>query len=213
MATKKTKKTTSRRSTRSIVTDEMVRNPWFWVILVVCLVAYFIINRVADSEEQKPKKIEATATQISSFKEIAEWEFLTLQMEEVADTTIPRKILSDPRCIKIYHGTAHLGINMKKAKKSWIECRSDSAILSLPAISLLDKDIIDDTATETFYEDGKVSATVKETMYQNAKKQMKQRILTDENIKMAEESAVNTFKSIFLALGYKTVLISFNNDK
>lgn len=204
------KKTSSRKSTskgKEYITDEMIRSPWLWIILAVGLAIYFIFLRDSDQPDDKAK-IDPTTDCITSIKEIEEWEFLTLHLEELIDTVVSKK-LSESQSAKIFSGTAHLGINTKKANKSWIVLTDTKATITLPPIELLDKEIIDDTRTRTFYEKGSISATVKEKMYQNAKKRLKAKALQKENIKMAEENAKETFKSLFTALGYKTVKVTF----
>ncbi|MBO4529713.1 MAG: DUF4230 domain-containing protein [Paludibacteraceae bacterium] len=203
------KSTTKKRQSRNknFVTDEMVRSPWFWVGLVILGLIYFFFLRDSGNEKKKAT-IDETPTCITSIKEIAEWEFLTLQIEEFVDTTVNKK-LSSAQAVKIYKGTARLGINTKKANKNWIVCEGEKATITLPEIELLDKSIIDDTQTRTFYETGTISATVKEKMLQSAKKKMKATALQKENIAIAEENAKTEFKNIFTALGYKTVQISF----
>ncbi|MBR2261448.1 MAG: DUF4230 domain-containing protein [Paludibacteraceae bacterium] len=204
------KKTSSRRSSskgKDYITDEMIRSPWFWIILAAGLAIYFIFLRDSNDSEDKTK-IDSTTDCITSIKEIEEWEFLTLHLEELIDTVVPKK-LSECQSAKIFSGTAHLGINTKKANKSWIVLTDNKANITLPPIELLDKEIIDDTRTRTFYEKGTISATVKEKMYQNAKRRLKAKAMQKENIKMAEENAKDTFKSLFTALGYKTVKVTF----
>ncbi len=192
---------------QNLVTEEMVKSPIFWVVIAIGLVVYFLFFRNS-SDGGKTGKIDATPDCITSIKEVSEWEFLTLQMEEFVDTTISKK-LSDCQSVKIYSGTAKLGINTQKAGKNWIVCEGEKATITLPAIELLDKNIIDDTKTRTFYENGTISASVKEKMFQSAKRKMKATATQKENIKAAEENAKEEFKNIFTALGYKTVKVSF----
>lgn len=211
MATKRNNTTTRTRkssqgSTKLMV--EMMKTPLFWILLAVCLVLYLFMHNCRGKEEVKEEKIQETPTTITSIQEVAEWEFLTVQLEEVVDTTL-KKTFSSTQSTRIYTGTARLGIDMKDVKKSWLNCHGDTAEIQLPKISLLDKNIIDDTKTKVFYESGKVSATLKEGMYQNAKKKMKIDALTEENIAAAKENAENQFRSMFAALGYKTIEIAF----
>ena len=207
-----TKKSTSRKrrsQSSQYIPSERAKQPIVWIAIIVLLVVYFFFFR-DNGDSSKKGTIDNTTNSITSIKEIAEWEFLTLQLEEFVDTTVVKK-LSPDQVAKIYTGNARLGIKMSKAKKGWIVCKENSVTISLPPIELLDKDMIDDTKTRTFYEDGKVSASVQEKMYQNAKRNMKAIALQKENIKMAEKNAESTFKSIFQSMGYKSVKVSFNN--
>lgn len=206
-STRKKTNTRRRSSSKNYVTEEMVRSPWFWVGLVILGLVYFCFLR-DKKDDTKKATIDDAQTCITSIKEISEWEFLTLQLEEFVDTTINKK-LSTAQSAKIYTGTARLGINTKKANKNWIVCEGNKATITLPAIEILDKAIVDDTQTRTFFEEGNISATVKEKMLQNAKRKMKATASKKENIAIAEKNAKAEFKNIFTALGYKTVKITF----
>ncbi len=211
MATKKNNTSTKTRKSAkgsTQLTVEMMKTPLFWILLAVCLVLYLIMHNCKGKEDEKEQKIQETPTTIISIQEVAEWEFLTVQLEEVVDTAL-KKSFSNTQSTRIYTGTARLGIDMKNVKKSWLNCHGDTAEVQLPKISLLDKNIIDDTKTRVFYESGKVSATLKEGMYQCAKKKMKLDALTEENLGAAKENAENQFRSIFSALGYKVIVIEF----
>lgn len=207
---KTTQKNTTKRTNKNMpkITDEMIKTPIFWILLVVALIAYFCLNKCADSTAKEDPKIDETPTYITSIEEISEWEFLTVQMEEMVDTTIS-KLFSTKQLTKIYSGTARLGIDSKKAPKNWINCHHDTADVKLPPIQLIDKEIIDDTQTRTFFEKGEMTAAVKERMFQIAKKKMKETAMSEENIQAAEANAIQHFKSMFIAMGYKVVNVSF----
>lgn len=174
-------------------------SPIFWILLVVGFGILYFTNNL---EIQKKTKIEETAIDITSVKEISEWEFLTIQREEFLQSSNSRAKLA---CI--YTGTIRLGLNMKHAKKNWAKCSNDTARLELPAIEILDRDFIDEANTRTFHSEGKVSATMKETMYRDAKRQMKEKALTPENIKAAETNAKEQFTHLFKSLGFKHIEI------
>ena len=211
MAKKTYQSNVRRRKNTSIVTNEMAKSPVFWTLIIVGFCVYFFFFR--DDKEGKPcVSIDKTSTCITAITETQQWEFLTIQMEEMVDTVI-QKTLTTNTCNKIYKGIARLGIDTKKANKSWIMNDGEDITVSLPPIELLDKEIIDDTQTRTFIEDGNISATVKEKMYRKAKKQMKERAMQKENIKTAEENAKATFSNIFNALGYKKVKINIKQVK
>ena len=211
MAKKTYQSNVRRRKNTSIVTNEMAKSPVFWILIIVGFCVYFFFFR--DDKEGKPcVSIDKTSTCITAITETQQWEFLTIQMEEMVDTVI-QKTLTTNTCNKIYKGIARLGIDTKKANKSWIMNDGEDITVSLPPIELLDKEIIDDTQTRTFIEDGNISATVKEKMYRKAKKQMKERAMQKENIKTAEENAKATFSNIFNALGYKKVKINIKQEK
>lgn len=128
----------------------MVRSPWFWVVLAIL----FFSTSSSPKRKKKEPEIGNSTTQITSMKEIEEWEFLTIHLEELVDTIVVRKF-NNLRSTKIYKGNARLGIDMKKCGKNWAVCKNNSANITLPPIELIDKEIIDETQTQTFYEEGK----------------------------------------------------------
>lgn len=194
-----------KRGTKEYFTDEMVRSPWFWVVLAILFFLYLFLTK---TEEKKEPEIGNTTTQITSMKEIEEWEFLTIHLEELVDTIVVRKF-NNLRSTKIYKGNARLGIDMKKCGKNWAVCKENSANITLPPIELIDKEIIDETQTQTFYEEGKISATIKNEMRSRAKREMKKKALKKENLQAAEQNAQAQFKKIFSALGYQDITIKF----
>ena len=97
--------------------------------------------------------IDPTPTQIQSIKAIGEWEFLSVSLEELADT-IRKGFLSDDELSRIYYGTLRLGINMHQVEPGWLEADGDSVSLMLPKIGLLDHDFIDEARTKPFFESG-----------------------------------------------------------
>lgn len=178
----------------------IIKHPIFWVVLVA---GFALLYFTKNLEVQKTTKIQETAIDITSVKEIAEWEFLTIQREEFLTKTNRRAKLS---CI--YNGTIRLGLNMKHAKKNWAKCSNDTALLELPAIEILDRNFIDDSSTRTFHSEGNVSATMRESLYHEAKNQMKANALTAENIAVAEQTAKLQFTQIFKSLGFKHIEIT-----
>ena len=69
--------------------------------------------------------IDPTPTQIQSIKAIGEWEFLSVSVEELADT-VRKGILSNDELARIYYGTMRLGIDMSDANESWISHDNDT---------------------------------------------------------------------------------------
>ncbi|MBP5454958.1 MAG: DUF4230 domain-containing protein [Paludibacteraceae bacterium] len=177
----------------------IIMSPIFWILLVI---GFALLYFTKNFEITKSNKIEETSIDITAIKDISEWEFLTIQREEFIDTTLRSKQLA---CI--YTGTIRLGLNMKHAKKKWAVCSHDTARLELPAIEILDNNFIDEASTRTFYSKGNISASLKEGMYREAKRQMKAKALTSENIRTAETNAKDQFSRIFKNLGFNVVLI------
>lgn len=202
------KQNKKRKKATDYFTNEMVRTPWFWVVLALLLILYLFLDK---REENEKNQIEQNTTLITSISNIEEWEFLTIRLEELVDTTIEKRI-ANQRCTKIYKGTARLGINMKKCKKNWVIYDDKDVDITLPSIELIDKNIIDETQTRTFFEEGKISTSVKEKMLSKAKKEMKKKALKKENLATAEQNASIQFKNIFSALGYQNISVKFQKE-
>ena len=112
-------------------------------------------------------QIDVTPTQIMSIKAIGEWEFLSVNAEELVDT-VRKGFFTDDELARIYYGTLRLGIDMGKLESDWIEASGDSVMLLLPKVGLLDAAFIDEARTKSFFESGKWSPEDKEALYKKA---------------------------------------------
>ena len=152
--------------------------------------------------------IDPTPTQIQSIKAIGEWEFLSVSVEELADT-VRKGILSNDELARIYYGTLRLGINTHQMEPGWLEADGDTVRLTLPKIGLLDQDFIDEARTKPFFEDGTWKPEDREALYHQARRNMMIHGLTRENLAAAEENAREQIGNLMKAMGYKTVVITF----
>lgn len=155
-------------------------------------------------------KINITPTQVRAMKEIGEWEFLSIEDEEMIDTT-RRRLFGTDELIRIYSGTLRLGIDLAEAKPDWIVTAGDTLRVTLPKVKLLDEDFIDEAKTQPFFESGSWSDQARKDMYEKAKAKMKKRCLTKENIASAENNASKQFYQMFKAMGFETVEVRFEN--
>lgn len=153
-------------------------------------------------------KINITPTQVRAMKEIGEWEFLSIEDEEMIDTT-RRRLFGTDELIRIYSGTLRLGIDLAEAKDDWLKVTGDTLTVTLPRVKLLDEDFIDEAKTQSFFETGTWNDAAREAMYQQAKEKMKRRCLTKENIASAENNAEKQFFQMFKAMGFKFVEVRF----
>lgn len=154
------------------------------------------------------KEIDITAQVVTSMKDIGEWEFLSVTDEELVDTA-RKAFLGTDQLVRIYYGTLHLGINMKKVKPGWIKGHKDSVTITLPKVEILDNEFINEARTRSFYESGKWTDADRRKLYEKAYRQMKASCFTPENIKSAEENATHEFQSMLKALGAKNVTVKF----
>lgn len=159
---------------------------------------------------ESEKKIDITPEQIRSIKAIGEWEFLSINDEELVDTT-RKGLFRNDHLVRIYYGTMRLGFDLKDAKEDWIKASGDTVEVTLPPIRLLDSDFIDEARTRSFYESGRWSAADREKMYRKAKAMMLRNGLTQTNIRSAENNADAQFRNMFRAMGFENVVIRFSN--
>lgn len=166
------------------------------------------LNSSNEISIEADQRIDITPTQIRQIQDIGQWEFLSINNEELIDT-ISRGFFSDAELVRIYYGTVRLGINLHKAKPHWIRVENDSVIVAkLPPIELLDTNFIDEAKSRSFFEKGNWSAADREQLYNRAYKKMLARCMTASNIKTAEENARQQFTQFLKAMGYKNVEVT-----
>lgn len=179
------------------------------VIAVVVLVFGFCHTaKTSSARLEVGDRIDVTPTIITSMKQIGEWEFLSVNDEELVDT-IKKGFLRDDKLVRIYYGKLSLGINMHDVSPRWIRQQGDSVLVALPKIELLDKDFIDEARTRAFIETGSWTDADRDSLYHRAYAKMLTRCLTEENIKTARENASLQFGKMLKALGIEKFAISW----
>ncbi len=182
-------------------------------LIVVAIAVIYVVRSCKDDSISifSDDKINVTPTQVLAMKEIGEWEFLSIEDEELVDT-VRKGFFSDDHLMRIYYGTLRLGFDMKNVKDDWITVDKDTINVVLPQIGLLDERFIDEARTKSFFETGSWNDKARENMYHTAYKKMKARCLTQENIATAEENARLQFYRMLKAMGYENVKISFESQ-
>lgn len=189
---------------------------WWWIFAVAAIViaiTYIYIGIKENSpihlEVERNTRIDLTPEQILSVRDIGQWEFLTINTEELVEWQRSRTLTTD-RLTRIYQGTLRLGIDMSKASDDWFTSLPDStAQLILPHAALLDNNFIDEARSRSFYEKGSIPPEARDQLYDQARKKMMQRCLTPQNLQTTERNARNEFTRIFKSFGFKTVTIQF----
>ncbi len=153
--------------------------------------------------------IDLTPAQITRIRSIGKWEFLSVRMEEIVDTTHHRMLLSDEQLIRIYQGTVRLGIDMNQLADNWFSARGDTAFLHLPPIRALDERFIDEANVQTFYEAGSWDNQARERLYQKARRQMKARLHRTSAYRQAEANGREQMTSLMRSFGFRTVVVKF----
>lgn len=189
---------------------------WWWIFAVAAIIiaiTYIYIGIKENSpihlEVERNTRIDLTPEQILSVRDIGQWEFLTINTEELVEWQRSRTLTTD-RLTRIYQGTLRLGIDMSKASDDWFTSLPDStAQLILPHAALLDNNFIDEARSRSFYEKGSIPPEARDRLYAQARKKMMQRCLTPQNLQTTERNARNEFTRIFKSFGFKTVTIQF----
>ena len=181
------------------------------IAVIVVVSAAYLVRSCRDNSitAYVDDRINITPTQLTAMKNIGEWEFLSIEDEEMIDT-VRKGLFKDDELVRIYTGTLRLGIDLGEAGDDWITVSDDTLTVILPPVKLLDEEFIDEAKTQSFFESGSWSDKVRDEMYHRAKEKMKQRCLTKENLKSASENASRQFHSMFRAMGFGTVIVRFS---
>lgn len=184
----------------------------FIAIAIAVIFVFVVLARTVRSAEMafvSDGRIDVTPEQIESIRAIGEWEFLSVSDEELVDT-VRRGFFSDDRLARIYYGTMRLGIDMRELTSDRITVIGDTVTILMPPIRLLDDNFIDEARTRAFHESGRWSADDREAMYRRAAARMKQKGLTQENIRSAETNADVQLRDMMKAMGFATVVVRFS---
>lgn len=184
----------------------------FIAIAIAVIFVFVVLVRTVRSTEVafvSDGRIDITPEQIESIRAIGEWEFLSVSDEEMVDT-VRRGFFSDDRLARIYYGTMRLGIDMRELTSDRITVSGDTVTILVPPIRLLDDNFIDEARTRAFHESGRWSADDREAMYRRAAARMKQKGLTQENIRSAETNADVQLRDMMKAMGFATVVVRFS---
>ena len=205
---KKGKKTEKKGLFKHILSFRKSRMLTLFILACLGTGLFLWLNSSNEISIEADQRIDITPTQIRQIQDIGQWEFLSINNEELIDT-ISRGFFSDAELVRIYYGTVRLGINLHKAKPHWIRVENDSVIVAkLPPIELLDTNFIDEAKSRSFFEKGNWSAADREQLYNRAYKKMLARCMTASNIKTAEENARQQFTQFLKAMGYKNVEVT-----
>lgn len=185
---------------------------WAIAIIAVVIVGFKLCKATQGTTVKigADDKIDVTPTVITSMKEIGEWEFLSIDDEELVDTT-KKGFLRTDKLVRIYYGKLSLGVNMHKAGPKWVEREGDSVVVNLPQIELLDNNFIDEARTKAFIETGDWTDSDREAMYQAAYHKMMHRCMTAENINTAKANAEEQIGKMLKAMGVDNYSFRWNS--
>lgn len=179
---------------------------WLAAALAVAVVVWWLVGalRKTSLTVAVDQGINITPQQIASIKAIGEWEFLSVDDEELVDT-VRRGFFSDDHLARIYYGTLRIGINLHDVEPGWLKASGDSVVARLPRVGLLDKDFIDEARTKNFFESGRWDGTAREALYMKAHRQMLVHGLTEQHLERARQNGEVQFRQMMKALGFPRV--------
>ena len=179
------------------------------VLVVVILVLWWLLFAEKDNHIaiEVDDGIDVTPQQIESIRAIGQWEFLSISTEELVDT-VRKGLFSDDHLARIYYGTLRLGIDMGRAQ---LEARGDTVVATLPRVTLLDPNFIDEARTKAFFESGSWKPAAREALYHKARRQMLAHSLTRENLQNARQNADTQLRQLLKSMGYNNITITWNN--
>ena len=185
---------------------------WLAAALAVAVVVWWLVGTLRKTELSLTvdQGINITPQQIASIKAIGEWEFLSVDDEELVDT-VRRGFFSDDHLARIYYGTLRIGINLHDVEPGWLKASGDSVVARLPRVGLLDKDFIDEARTKNFFESGRWDGTAREALYMKAHRQMLVHGLTPQNLERARQNGEVQFRQMMKALGFPHVGIRWED--
>lgn len=179
------------------------------LLVVVILVLWWLLFAEKDNHIaiEVDDGIDVTPQQIESIRAIGQWEFLSITTEELVDT-VRKGFISDDHLARIYYGTLRLGIDMSRVQ---LEARGDTVVATLPRVTLLDSNFIDEARTKAFFESGNWKPAAREALYRKARRQMLKHSLTRENLATARQNADAQLRQLLKSMGYNNITITWNN--
>lgn len=179
------------------------------LLVVVILVLWWLLFAEKDNHIalEVDDGIDVTPQQIESIRAIGQWEFLSITTEELVDT-VRKGFISDDHLARIYYGTLRLGIDMSRVQ---LEARGDTVVATLPRVTLLDSNFIDEARTKAFFESGNWKPAAREALYRKAHRQMLKHSLTRENLATARQNADAQLRQLLRSMGYNNITITWNN--
>lgn len=176
-------------------------------VVVLTIAVWWVVSGTEVYGEQEGT-LKPSPVIVEKMRSIGQWEFLSVSDEELVDT-IRHGFFGDDELARIYYGTLRLGIDLSEAEEKWIRMDGDTVMVTLPAVKLLDNDFIDEARTRPFIEDGKWTEADRAALTRKAVAAMRRRCLTKDNIRKAEENAIEQVGAMVKAMGFEEVRVKF----
>ncbi|CAN5375377.1 hypothetical protein BH20BAC1_BH20BAC1_26670 [soil metagenome] len=179
-----------------------------------------ILPSFKDIFRSRPVLIEETPVVIKEIKSLAQLITITYADEIVMTQTkkgngLPSLVTTGPgvimvpatdKLVIIGRGKAIAGIDLKSVGEKDIHVEGDSISLRLPPAQILNT-IINPSGYEIFIEQGKWEESQIIRLKQLIKKELFQRAIDQNVLKLSETRAINIFENLLLNMGYQKVYV------
>lgn len=185
-------------------------------VLTLGLIGLFFFDKLSDRlpglHSEDTSEMIMTPSEIESIRRIGQWEFMSINDEELVDT-VRKGFFSDDHLVRIYYGTIRLGLDLSDFDASRISMHEDSLAVQLPQITLLDNHFIDEARTQSFHESGSWSNNDRQALYERARHKMETRCITPATCEGARQLAESQIRRLLMAMGFEKVSISFDKPQ
>lgn len=149
-----------------------------------------------------------SSTQVEAIRKIGQWEFLSINAEELVDTT-RRGLISNDHLVRIYYGTLRIGVDLTAIDSTCVTMAGDTLVLMLPDVGLLDQNFIDEARTRSFHESGTWSGKDRNDLHRRAQQRMIERSVTPENLETTRQLAEDQLLRVLHAMGFEKAAVRF----
>lgn len=175
-------------------------------VLIAAITYLFALRRCAQEgiKIERNEEINSTPNIVTEVKKIGKWEFLSIKIEELVDTT--KGVLFKDKLSAIYYGTLRYGIDCSKAESDWFTQNGDTVYARLPEVSLLDDYFLDEAATTTVFASGSFTSDDRRDMRERAIKRMLEKSEKMGYKETAQENAKEQITIFLHQLGIKNIV-------
>lgn len=197
----------------SEIIEQMKKSTIIFIsIVIIALGTLFLSMRRCSKEGikiERNEEIVYTPNIITEVKKIGKWEFLSIKIEELVDTT--KGVLFKDKLSAIYSGTLRYGIDCSKAEKDWFTQKEDTVFVSLPKVTLLDDYFLDEAATKTVFASGSFSSDDRRDLRERAIRRMLAKSEKMGYRETAQENAKEQITMFLQQLGIKNIVFMDRN--
>jgi len=200
-------------------TTDRIKKVLLWIgasVLTIIIVAGAIISHTSASlfNYLFDERVEVGHIQISDISKTEKLKVLTMYKEVIVSQYKQEHGrffgTNDYQIHSIYPGRVDLGFDLSKCDENWISMSGDTAIVSLPAVEILNKDkwLIDETKKQTPIEDGKWYAADYDKMAHRANALIIRNCELDNCYTLAEQQGFKVISNLLKTLGYENIKIN-----